>query len=63
MSPVATTEIDSLRSTKGKVISFLSNGFRGDEPEALDGEAINFTFVLLTMCPTLTPTTMLVPSR
>ena len=27
---------------EGKVISFLSNGFRGDEPEALDGEAINF---------------------
>jgi len=27
---------------EGHVISFLSNGFRGDEPEALEGDAVNF---------------------
>ncbi len=27
---------------EGKVISFLSNGFRGDEPAALEAEAVNF---------------------
>ena len=26
----------------GQVISFLSNGFRGDEPAALEGDAVNF---------------------
>ena len=27
---------------EGHIISFLSNGYRGDEPEALDGDAVNY---------------------